>query len=344
MKNQTITGLVTSNNLSDQFAKVNNKIELSIDSSSIVFDDNSKELNAISEVTAEEFKKFYRMENWKNMISGGGNITWENYKLSTTRRLIVIPTNAANGYISINLTDLYVPGWYIAYVDLTDAQLNQHNLTLTEKDFTVEGYDKYKPANTPNRFVLGYNNADDNKFIFSNGLPVTLMQYKKPITHVQTFSSTVNVSTTTKTIKLFPEIVIQAGKAVKLDIRVPTRHSGNDWGGLYINLNVKVNDTWYNLGNCGYDGNAMYYGAQSIATYTETKLLDFIKNLSLPKNSSYKVQFELTGKSFTGTTIINGSHSINSTANGLGGRGALQAWGSNQNYTTLIISEVDSNI
>ena len=115
-----------------------------------------------------DFKKYFQMQNWKNTISGGGNITWNNNKLSTSQRLIVIPTNANGGYINIKLTNLTVYAWQIVYVDLTDAQLRQGDLTLTQDDFTVETYYYYTEATSQNRFVLWYCNNDTGEFIFSN--------------------------------------------------------------------------------------------------------------------------------------------------------------------------------
>jgi len=124
-----------------------------------------------------DFEKYYKFQNWKNMISGGGVITWENDNLSTSRRFIVIPTSGRNAYININLNNLVVPDWNVAYIDLTDAQLSQSNLSLSENDFTVESYQQYTEATTQNRFVLGYKNADNGKFIFSNGQTVDSMNY-----------------------------------------------------------------------------------------------------------------------------------------------------------------------
>jgi len=140
-------------------------------------------------------------------------------------------------------------------------------------------------------------------------------------------------------LNLFPEVTIQANKKIKLSIYVPTRHDGYDWGGLYININARVNGTWYNLGNCGYDGNAMQSGASSINSYSNTVLLDFIGNLTLSQNTSYTVQFELTARSYSGTTRVNQNHDINRTANNLNSRGALQTWASDQNYCHIIIEE-----
>ena len=137
------------------------------------------DIHKLSEKTnQDDFERYFKFQNWKNTISGGGNITWSGNNLSTSQRLIVIPTNASGGYISINLNNLRVPGWNIAYIDLTDAQLRQPNLLLTQDDFTVDGYTSYTEATSQNRFVLGYCNKDTNEFIFSNGLTVDNMNYK----------------------------------------------------------------------------------------------------------------------------------------------------------------------
>lgn len=139
----------------------------------------------------------------------------------------------------------------------------------------------------------------------------------------------------------FPQVTIQPGKKVKMTLYVPTRNDSNNWGGLYVNVNVRVNGTWYNLGNTGYDGGAMQYSARSIHALNHEMLLDFITNLGLPSNQPYTIQFELRARSYNGTTHVNRSHDINRTANNLGIRGALQAWASNQNFCHIIIEEKD---
>ncbi len=142
-------------------------------------------------------------------------------------------------------------------------------------------------------------------------------------------------------LNLFPEVTIQAGKKVKIDLYVPTRDNTNSWGGLYVNINAKVNGTWYNLGNTGYDGGVMHYSAQSIHALNHEMLLDLITNLNLPKDQPYTLQFELTARAYNGTTYVNQSHDINRTANNLSNRGALQTWASDQNYCHIIIEEKD---
>ena len=125
-------------------------------------------------------------------------------------------------------------------------------------------------------------------------------------------------------------------------LRVPARDNTTSWGGLYININVRVNGgTWYNLGNSGYDGGVMANSSNDIATSHHHKYLDFIGNAGVSASSTYTVQFEVTCRSYNGTTTVNGSHDINRTASNLGNRGSLKTWASNQNYTTLTLTEVD---
>jgi len=140
----------------------------------------------------------------------------------------------------------------------------------------------------------------------------------------------------------FPVQTIQAGKAVEMYLRLPARADTGSWGGLYVNINVRVNGgTWYNLGNSGYDGAVMASSASMIATSHHHKYLDFIANAGVSASSDYTIQFELVCRSYNSTTKVgNASHDINRTANNLASRGALATWGSNQNYTNLILREV----
>lgn len=159
--------------------------------------------------------------------------------------------------------------------------------------------------------------------------------YTESYTSSRTFSNG-NASV----LKLFSTRTIQAGKDVEIYLRVPARDNTSSWGGLYININVKVNSTWYNLGNSGHDGGVMGDSSYDIATSHHHKHLDFIANAGVSDTSSYTVQFEVTCRAYSGTTTVNGSHDMNKTAGNLGSRGALATWGSNQNFTTLIIREV----
>ena len=161
-------------------------------------------------------------------------------------------------------------------------------------------------------------------------------------TYVQTFKTSKTFNNgTAKLLNLFPEVIIKPNKQVRLDIYVPTRDNTNSWGGLYVNVNAKVNDSWYNLGNTGYDGGVMSNSANAIHALNHQMILDFTGNLGLDESKPFTLQFELTARSYNGATIVNGSHDINRTASGLGSRGALQTWASDQNFTHLIITEID---
>jgi len=128
-------------------------------------------------------------------------------------------------------------------------------------------------------------------------------------------------------------------KKIELGLNIPTRHDGQDWGGLYVNTNIEVNGTWYNLGNEGYGGASMSYKASTIATYVSSKVLDITKHLNL--TADYTLRVELTARTYSGWTLVNKSHDINTTSNGLGSRGALQTWASDQNYATIYIKEIN---
>ncbi len=160
--------------------------------------------------------------------------------------------------------------------------------------------------------------------------------------YVQNFPTTKTfTNANAQLLNVFPEITIQPYKKVYLKFYIPTRSDADTWGGLYVNINVKINGTWYNLGNTGHDGGAMARNARKIHALNHEMLLDPITVLGLPANQSYTLQIELTARSYDGTTIVNGSHDINRTANNLNYRGGLQTWASDQNYCHIIILEKD---
>jgi len=132
---------------------------------------------------------------------------------------------------------------------------------------------------------------------------------------------------------------IQKGRNIELDMHIPNRHDGNDWGGLYVNTNINVNGIWHNLGNTGFDGNTMQYNAKTIATYTKKMILKLVEALDL--KDEYTVQVELTAKSYSGATKVNTNHEINRIGNNLDSRGAVVDWVKDQNYATVFIKEID---
>lgn len=176
----------------------------------------------------------------------------------------------------------------------------------------------------------------------TNGNIRKVDQTLKNKSYVQVFKGNKTFGSGNATLlNLFPQVTIQPGKKVKIDLYVPTRDNTSSWGGLYVNINARVNGTWYNLGNTGYDGGVMHSSATSIHALNHEMLLDFITNLGLPDDQPYTLQFELRARSYNGTTYVNQNHDINKTGNNLGNRGALQAWASDQNYCHIIIEEKD---
>ncbi len=179
----------------------------------------------------------------------------------------------------------------------------------------------------------------DNKVVSDTNGSLYIGENKS---YVQTFNTSLTIPSTTATvINLFPQVTIQPNKKVYLKVYVPTRSRTTAWGGMYINVNVNVNGTWYNLGNTGHDGGISASSSIPIHALNHEMLLDFITNLGLPADQPYTVQFELTALSFTSTTFVNRSHDINRTANQLGSRGTPVTWAKDQNFTHIIIQEMD---
>ncbi len=182
-------------------------------------------------------------------------------------------------------------------------------------------------ADTDNAIQVG---SDGGAYIFKNK------------SYVQTFKTSKSFTNgTAQLLNLFPQVTIQPNKQVYVKFYVPTRNDTNHWGGLFVNINAKVNGTWYNLGNTGYDGGVMMYNGEGIHALNHEMLLDFITHLGLPDNQSYTLQFELTARSYNGTAYVNVYHDLNRTANNLNSRGNLSGWGSDQNYCHIIIQEKD---
>jgi len=167
-------------------------------------------------------------------------------------------------------------------------------------------------------------------------------QRAKNLSHIQTFEDTVTCNMDNPTvINMFDPVTIQANKKVSMTISLPTRCDSLYWGGLYVNLNVKINDTWYNLGNGGHEGGVMEYSAKSIDRYNRIFLLDFISELGLPVNEPFTMQVELVGLTFDSDVTINGSHEINNNKNGIFTRGEVHPILGKQNFSTVKIREMD---
>jgi len=158
----------------------------------------------------------------------------------------------------------------------------------------------------------------------------------------ETFSGTVTLTKANAiVIKEFSPITIGDGKAIKVGIQIPVRSDDGDtdWGGVYFNVNAKVNGIWYNLGNRGYGGGTMHRGAKVIANEYLSFLLDFPTWENV--EGDYELVIEVTGRTFDTDVKVNGSHDINKVSYGLNSRGGLYTKGSNQNYMTLTVVEVN---
>lgn len=100
------------------------------------------------------------------------------------------------------------------------------------------------------------------------------------------------------------------GSLIRLYYHVPARNPSTSWGGLYIEPQVEFNEsgTWNSLGCSGYDGGVMQLNHSSIASYTNTILI----NPSMAAAFSAKFRFRF--RSYDGTCGINetgGTYNMN---------------------------------
>ena len=254
--------------------------------------------------------------------------TTSNLTLDETHHTVIVN---ANSYITLPAANLSLGRFYILKnvnntpITISSYRNNSGNNTTTipsNSTLQLQSNGSVWEMVTPSTGTTSSSSSSTNK------------------SYVQTFTRNKSFNSgNAALLNRFPQLTIQANKKVKINIYVPTRNDSNSWGGLYVNLNARVNGTWYNLGNTGYDGGVMSSGSTAIHNLNYEMLLDFITNLNLPSNQAYTVQFELTARSYNGTTYVNSSHDINKTSSSLGSRGSLQSWASNQNYCHLIIEE-----
>ncbi len=272
----------------------------------------------------------YNGSSWEEIGGNAGNVYTTDGTLSNSRTLALetnnLAINSTGGDVTIDSNTLVV-----------DASENRVGIGTTTPSAALDVNGKTRLRDIPTG-----TNTDQLLTTDTNGNIKKIEQPLPNKSYVQVYKGSKTFGSGNATLlNLFPEVTIQPNKKVLLHVYVPTRSTTNSWGGLYVNINAKVNGTWYNLGNTGYDGGAMSYGSTDIHALNHELLLDFITNLNLPANAPYTLQFELTARSYNGSTYVNLSHDINRTVNNLGSRGALQKWASDQNYCHLIIIEKD---
>lgn len=164
-------------------------------------------------------------------------------------------------------------------------------------------------------------------------------------TYIDTSSAIVGLTTTVKPIFESKEFTIQGNKAFRLTFQLPytpTQLNYHYWAGVYYASSIKVNSTWYDLGNSGY-ANAMALGLGKVRSerYYDSKYIDLIGDNIVPADTDYTIVVRLRGQMY-------GSHGdVNSTANhinqgaGSGNRGIGIQEVIDQNWTSIMIQEKD---
>jgi hypothetical protein len=135
---------------------------------------------------------------------------------------------------------------------------------------------------------------------------------------VYTYDQERTVDTTPTALRLFPHILIPAGKLLHVDLHVPIHNINTSWGGAYINLSVEVtgkniNKKWYDLGTTGTNSDTRTTGKNTINMHRQTKVLDLPGWLGLgyEPRDVYTVQFLVSASSNYGTFDVNKSCFIN---------------------------------
>lgn len=163
------------------------------------------------------------------------------------------------------------------------------------------------------------------------------------LVHSDTYTGTKTISSGDAIdICTFDPMLISPNKGLNISLSVPCRNASASWGGAYLGLLFQINGAgvWYSLGNTGFDGAVMHSRAPSIATANLEYALPIPEHMPNLANKAFMIAFRLIGKSYTSSTIINGSHDINRTANNLG-QGTALPWATIQNFTHITVKEYD---
>jgi len=121
---------------------------------------------------ADKLALYQRMRLSAYNMSGGGNITWDNNNLSTSSRLIWIPSgNGSGDHWNLNLSNLNVPAWNVAYIRLTEDETKAY-WNKNKANVSVTPYGSYVPNDRD--LIIGHHNGDNGNFIFASGLSTGL--------------------------------------------------------------------------------------------------------------------------------------------------------------------------
>jgi hypothetical protein len=167
-----------------------------------------------------------------------------------------------------------------------------------------------------------------NRVINVNNLYAS--NYNVNVLNVQTNSTTYNFGTGWGLGPTFSNITgFLPSSLIFLQYHMPCRNDSTSWGGMYIEPQVSFNGsgTWQSLGSCGYDGSVMNLGNGAIGSYYNSILID--PGLT----STFSAQFRFYFRSYDSTSILNGSHDINS----ISGTAALMSGINGQQHFSKII-------
>ena len=124
---------------------------------------------------------------------------------------------------------------------------------------------------------------------------------------------------------------IKGRSLLKIYYHVPMRNDSTSWGGGYIEPQVQFNGaSWQSLGSSGYDGGVMRNGGATIASYSQSILID--PNML----NIFSARFWFYFRSYDGTVLWNQSHDINNRS------GTAELFSENnglQHFSHIVIDE-----
>ena len=119
------------------------------------------------------------------------------------------------------------------------------------------------------------------------------------------------VSTSVAVVKTWDTFTKEAGEAIQVSYRFPTRNDDASWGGIYAYADVSYDDgtTWNEVLNTGYDGSMCSGSANVINSISGTFLLTDSNAIN-----ATSVKFRYRAKTYSGSGYINQSHDMGSSA------------------------------
>ena len=141
-------------------------------------------------------------------------------------------------------------------------------------------------------------------------------------------------------IVLTDRIYIQPNKNILLDVSVlgeiSITSSGD--GGGYIQINAKINDKWYDLGNSGDGGIAKANTSGYRYKYSISRFIDFYLIPDLGAGGATTIQVEVLAFFQDGTSYVLNTR-LGANITDMGGRGDLYVPAAEQNYTNVTLIE-----